>query len=191
MATLINRAKSEILKTHRDDRVMFTMDLWPVITLKHTVELDTGRVETKGKVFSYTHVMDISGGGEAYTNVELALSRSTGSASDDVLTLPTAPSSTPIYPTANINLPGHYGENPSTTSGSDKWVGHIANKLINTYTSGKPDLRMTQYPVRFIYDTPDISPALRDESVLTASKSYDVAIPDDTLTINFTDTNYE
>lgn len=186
MNILLNRAKSEILKSHREDRVLFTRSLWPNISLKHTVYLNADRIEAKGKVYSYTHSINI-GTGEATTRVELALSRSVGSTSDSTLTLPTAPTSTPSYPTATVSLPGHYGEDPELTSGSEDWVGHIANKLIWTYTSGKPDLRMTQYPVRFIYDTPEVPSSLRDQSELTATASYNVAIPNDTLTIDFVD----
>lgn len=187
---LLNRAKSSILKSHRDDRVLFRRSLWTDITLKDTVFVDTARVTAKGKVYSYTHTINVNTG-EATTSVELALSRSTGSATDSVLSIPAAPVSTPVYSTSNINLPGHYGEDPTLTSGSGDWVGHIANKMITTYTNGKPDLRMTQYPVRFVYDTPEVGANLREGSELTTSASYDVAIPDDTLTINFTDTNYE
>jgi len=183
---LLNRAKSEILKSHRDDRITFKRALMPAISLKHTVELDTDRIAATGKVHSFTHTMDLKTG-EGYTVITLALSQSEGSATDSVLTHPTQPTSTPIYPTSTIHLPGHYGEDPATTSGSDKWVGHIANKMITTTTSGKPDLRMTQFPVRFIYDTPDVEPALRDEQELTATKSYDVEIPNDSMVIDFTD----
>jgi hypothetical protein len=183
---LLNRAKSEILKSHRDDRISFRRALMPAISLKHSIELDTDRIAATGKVHSFTHVMNI-GTGEGYTNITLALSQSEGSATDSTLTHPTQPTSTPVYNTANIQLSGHYGEDPATTSGSDKWVGHIANKMITTTTSGKPDLRMTQFPVRFIYDTPDVAPNLREAQDLTATKSYDVEIPNDSMTIDFTD----
>ena len=183
---LLNRAKSEILKSHRDDRVSFKRSLMPAISLKHTVALNTDRIACKGKVYSFTHKMDLKTG-EAYTLVTLALSQSDGVATDSVLSLPDQPLSTPTYNTNNIQLTGHYGEDPETTSGSDKWTGHIANKMIRTTTNGKPDLRITQFPVRFIYDTPDVAPELREAQELTATKSYDVEIPNDSMTIDFVD----
>ena len=183
---LLNRAKSEILKSHRDDRISFRRALMPAISLKHTVELDTDRIAATGKVHSFKHVMNI-GTGEGYTDITLALSQSEGSATDSTLTHPTQPTSTPTYPTATINLPGHYGKDPETTSGSDKWVGHIANKAIVDTSGGVINHRTTQYPVRFIYDTPEVEPALREAQELTATKSYDVEIPNDAMTIDFTD----
>ena len=188
--TLINRAKAEILRSHRQDKVMFKRTLWPQLSLSDTVELSTGRIDAKGKVGSYTHTIDVNTG-EAYTDVTLMLSRASGSVSDSTLSLPAAPSLTPSYPTSVIQMSGGYGYDPEGYSKYGQLTGHIANKNTTVSSGGTVDYRKTAYPVLFRYDVPEISGALRDNASATTSTSYNVSIPNDTLEITFTDTNYQ
>lgn len=175
---MLNKAKSEILKSHREDRAMFKRSLWTAIDLWHTIELDCTKIACTGRVYTYTHSVNCSTG-EAYTSAELSLSQSTGSATDSSLTLPATLTSTPVYQQGVVQLgDGHYGLDPATTAGAEAWTGHIANKKITGGTK-------SQFGVSFVVDTPAIEAALRNESVLTSSTSYDVEIPNDALTINF------
>jgi hypothetical protein len=175
---MLNKAKSDILKSHREDRVMFKRSLWTAVDLNHTVKLNCTKIVATGRVYTYTHTINASSG-EAYTSVELSMSQSTGSASDSALTIPATITNTPNYTTLPVNLgPGHYGLDPATTSGASGWTGHIANKKQIGGTK-------SSYPVSFVVDTPDIEPGLRDQLELTSTASYDVEIPNDALTINF------
>lgn len=174
---MLNKAKSEILKSHREDRVMFKRSLWTVIDLNHTIKLNCTKVVATGRVYTYTHSINASTG-EAYTSAELSLSQSEGSATDSVLSLPATLTNTPTYITTPVNLgSGHYGLDPSQ-SGAESWTGHIANKKLTGGTK-------SNYPVSFVVDTPDIDAGLRQQSTLTSTTSYDVEIPNDALTINF------
>lgn len=176
---MLNKAKSDILKSHREDKIVIKRSLWTAVDLWQTIEIDTDKLEAKGRVHNFRHVVDVNTG-EAYTIVELIMSQSTGSASDSNLTIPGILTSTPSYPTLRINLgSGHYGQDPSG-AGAEKWTGHIANKYL-TY----PTITRTSYPESFVVDVPPIPNNLRSESTLTSAASYEVEIPNDALTINF------
>ena len=176
---MLNKAKSDILKSHREDRVLIKRSLWSDIDMSHTIKINTTKLNTKGRVYTFTHNINI-GTGEAYTTVELSLSQSTGSASNSVLAIPDLLTNTPVYPSTTINLGnGHYGEDP-TQPGAELWTGHIANKYI-LY----PFWQKTAYSVSFVVNVPPISNALRSQSTLTSTPSYNVSIPNDTLSITF------
>jgi hypothetical protein len=175
---MLNRAKSDILKSHREDRAMFKRSLWTAVDLSHTIELDCTKIACTGRVYTYTHSINASSG-EAYTSVELSLSQSEGSASDSTLSIPAVVTNTPTYQQGLVQLGnGHYGLDPATTAGSETWTGHIANKKQIGGTKSK-------YGVSFVVDTPDIEPGLRNELTLASSPSYNVEIPNNPLTINF------
>lgn len=181
---LLNRAKAEMLKSHRDDVVTIKRDLWPEIQLKHTVRLNTNRVVCKGKVKSYRHIMNVNTG-EAYTMLDVAMSRSTGSASDDSLKLPTVSITDydPVYPVSSIFFNANYGidineqENPS---------GYYGNKIDRSSSAGV----LTNYPVAFVAKVPEIPSNIRQTSTIPLSSSFDVSLPNDELTIIFPDDNY-
>ena len=175
---MLNKAKSDILKSHREDRVMFKRSLWTAIDLWQTIKLNCTKITATGRVFTFTHSIDIDSG-EAYTSAELSMSQSTGSATDSALIIPATVTNTPVYPTQTVRFGnGHYGKAPGSP-GSQYWSGHIANKRI------PGSLFKTTYPESFVVNTPDIEPALRNQLTLTSSPSYNVEIPNDALSINF------
>ena len=179
---LLNRAKSIILKSHRDDRVVFKRSLWTDIQLNHTVRVNTSRVVAKGKVFNYRHIIDVNTG-EAYTLVELALSRSTGSTSETDLKLPTIDMSPvdPVYPISAISLGSKYGVDPTTESEPQGFYG---NWLRN---DGRGTSK-TEVTSSLTVTAPGVEDALRENIEVEASQTYNVSIPNDELTVIFTDT---
>lgn len=175
----LQQAKTTILGSHRDTRVVVGTFIWPEVDLKHTVLVDTDEVEAKGKVFNIRHRLNISTG-EATTQTTLVLSRIQGSASEDDFVLPTIPSDSVTWNQYDIVLGNHFGQDPTTTQAA-KWNGMIGNRWItesnNTYK--------TTYVEQFIVDTPSIPEDLRDARTLDAEASYNVEIPNDTLVITF------
>jgi len=171
--TVLNRAKTTILGSHRDNRVIFSRALWTPIDLRHTVQLTTAPVACKGKVFRIEHTLNVFTS-EAVTRVELALSQSIGSQSDDVLTLPTRLSDTPNIPTDTIRLDNHFGVEPKGT-----FSGAIGNRFL------RGEISRTQFPEQFIVDSPDVPQELREQRTLTGTESFNVQIPNDSLTITF------
>lgn len=172
---MINRAKTTILKSHRKNRVQFTRSYWPYIDLKHTVQLNTTKVTAKGKVYSIEHNITV-GTGEATTKIELALYKSIGSQSESTFSIPNIPSYIPTIEHSLIGLDSHYGMAPQ-----GEWNGYIGNKIstINNNTF------KTDYPEQFRVDVPAIESEFRDNKTLTNSQTYNVSIPNNTLSITF------
>lgn len=184
--TAINKAKTTILKSHRENTVQFDRNFWPQIDLYHTVALSCTKLTAKGKVKSVTHVINITDGGESHTEVQLALSTSVGSTSDSTLAVPTKPTYTPVRYNGTVALQSHYGVDPSTTA-AQSWTGHIGNRWVierNNYFR-------TSYQEAFIVDAPAIEEQFRDDKNLYASQSYNISIPNDTLSITYTGKPHE
>ena len=180
--TVLNRAKTSILGSHRDNRVLISGHYkpgvstdWPNIELKHTIEVTADKVAAIGKVFKIEHTFNIATT-EAKCNIELALSQSIGSATDTALTIPTRPSDSPTIPSGVVRLGNHFGLDP-TTEAAKGWTGYIGNAFVNGVR--------TQYQQGFVVDTPSILDELRNLRTLSKSVSYDVEIPDDALTVTF------
>lgn len=175
--TALNISKTAILESHRDTKVYIQRNIWPQVDLRHTVAIDTTTLQAKGKVFKINHKLDVNSG-EDITSLTLILSKSTGSASDSTLSLPTAPTDTITLDTGTITLGNHYGEDP-TTEAAAQWNGYIGNRI----PDGQFD--RTSYQEQFIVDVPEIPQYVRQEKVLTSSQTYNVEIPNDTLTVVF------
>lgn len=183
LVTMLNKARTQLLAVHRDVTVSFMTPIWPQVDLKHTVAVNTTPLECRGKVSRVEHSINIQTT-EAFTRVELQLSRSQGSASNSALTIPPIPSEDPSYigTSQTIVLQSHYGEDPTSTRAAE-WNGHIANKQIEG-TQQQAGYR-TQFQEVFIVDSPKIPDIVRNNRELPVSQSYTVAIPNDPLIVRF------
>lgn len=177
--TLINQARATILRSHRDTRCKFQRFIWPEIDLRHTVELSTTRIDCRGKVVGIKHNLNI-GTGEAYSEIDLALFRATGSQAETPLVTPTRPADGIAPFSAAYALGSHYGLDPSVPAAVN-WTGHIGNKYITERITSGFNTKRTQYQESFIVDTPDIPSAYRDQRTITTAATYNIAIPDNTL----------
>lgn len=173
------QARNIILGSHRDTRVFVNTFIRPDIDLKHTVLVDTDEVEAKGKVFKVMHTMNI-GTGEARTETTLLLSRAQGSSSNTGYQFPLKPSDNITFKTQVIGFGNHFGEDP-TTPAAKTWTGFVGNRWVNE--SG--NIYRTNYSEQFIVDVPPVEAQFREAKQLNATKSYTVAIPNNTLTITF------
>ncbi len=174
------KARTDILKAHRDVSVNFRRGLWPQIGLEHTVQTTADKVACKGKVGSYTHTIDCASG-EAQTEVSLLLSRSFGGDTETAYGI-AAPTDDTSYigspPT--VNLGTHLGMDLNTASGAAAWNGYVGNKTLYDRRTG---YSRTTYTEAFIVDYPAILPAIRNDRVVSASGTYTIAIPNDSLVI--------
>lgn len=177
MVTALNKAKTTILSTHRDTRVIVSTFLWPDVDLKHTVRVDTDVVEAKGKVYSVVHQLNI-GTGEAVTTTTLALFKASGSSSNSSLVAPVGPIQTVTYPSDPIILGNHFGIDPSST-GAENWTGMIGNRRFS------PLAVRTSFSEQFVVKVPAIPETLRQEQTLSIGSNYNVQIPDDELDVFF------
>ena len=188
--TLLNKAKTTILDSHRDTKVSLQVPLFPDVDLKHTLNVSSTTISAKGKVYSIDHVLDATTG-DCYTDITMSLYRAQGSQSDSALNYPSKPSDTVTYPSGIIYLGNHYGQDP-TQAGAEYWNGYVGNKSVvtqfdsvitNYLTVSSYKYETTEYQEMFIVDTPQIPDALRDEKVLYSSVSYNIEIPNDDLVI--------
>lgn len=187
MYTMLNRARTTILKAHREDKVDFIRNIWPQVDIYHTVALNTSTIQCRGKVYTITHTCDVTTG-EATTKVQLAMSTATGSASDSPLSIPARPVyNPPQEDVLGVRLQSHYGLPPQ-----DNWNGFIGNKFVtetvvrqgpNGFYYNATNRFRTSYDVSFTVDTPPIEDAVRANVNIGSTASYSVAIPADPLTL--------
>jgi hypothetical protein len=180
----LQKARTQILKSHRRNKMVFQVPLLPSIELRHTASLTGKWVMGKGKVYSITHVMgisDSSGGasGDSYTDISLMQYRGTTTVSETSLAIPTVPAEGAINNVFGAVLDTHLGEDPAA-SGASAWNGYIGN--VWTFKSGGSiggNYIRTNYTESFVVDSPTIPTNLTDNKVLTKSVTYNVNIPND------------
>lgn len=182
--TLLNRAKTTILKSHRQNTASFRRSIWPQVELHHTVEISTSKLTIKGKVKSFTHTINVATG-EAYTDVTIAYYSNTGvTSSSNFDTIPTRPTHTSTFAgISSTTLTTHHGQDPDTAA-AQRYSGYLGNR----YIYSRNDVYRTQYTEQFRVDSPAIPASLRDTITLEASQQYNVEIPNNTLTITYTGT---
>lgn len=195
--TAIDRAKTDILESHRDTQVNVQTPLIPAIELSYTVLISTNNVSAKGKCMRIEHILDIQDGKGSMTDVTIVLFRSQGSGTNTPTTVPARPAETITIPSDQVTLQSHYGEDPETAPGAESWTGHIGNKsnrelttVVGVGHSWQGFVREhTEYQESFIVETPPIPDSLRKERELIATPStYEVEIPNDLLVITFDET---
>lgn len=180
----INKAKTQILKSHRQSRINFQRALLPTVELKHTVALSGKWMRGKGKCERITHYLNISDnnggvGGEAYTDITLLQYRGRTTVSETPLTVTSAPSDTNVPTQLSPVLGTHLGQDPTTTAAAT-WNGYIGNNSIYTQTTLLSfAYTRSNYQESFVVDTPIIGGELRDDRVLGKTASYDINIPND------------
>lgn len=180
----LNKAKTDILRSHRDTEVMYTTFINPYVQLRHTVYVNTSRLNTKGKVKEIVH--NFNSEGEATTTVKLALYRATGSQAETVLTAPSRPTfQTPSVLPA-VSLQSRWGVNPSQPAAKN-WSGYIGNKWVITGGGFNINTYKTNYQESFTVDSPPIPANKREQQLYRQSGTYNIQIPTDTFTLTFLD----
>lgn len=180
--TLIARARTEILASHRTNFVTANIELNPLLQRFHTVRLDANGIVGQGKVASYSHVMDIDRG-EAISSVKIAVSLNGGSASggNTFIEPPTAPNTDPVSagPQSRTYLETRLGGDDSVPVFDDAWNGFTGNysEIVGTPTDDQ------FYQRRFKVTTPDINQDAIDAADGVTAATYSYNIPNETLTI--------
>lgn len=187
---MIDVAKTDQLRAHRQNTVQWSSLFQPAVNLTRTIKLETDTVTAQGKCRRYRHSGSIDSG-EATTLVELALSRhfGTGLVTDSPTTPDDAPDKpleddipTTLYLGTNIG-----GRTDTSPLGGDE-VGYFSNWIYdpsNTdpFAANPSDPEATLYPESFICEYPAIEGAALDALELPAEQVVDVDIPVDTLTL--------
>jgi len=178
--TGLNREKTKIIKGHRDNRVNFETPAWPDVELYHTIKTTADKITAKGKVTEIKHTFDTI---ELFasTEIELSLSQSIGTTTNDAIALPARPA---LSDAANTPSTIKLGTHTIPLGGvqDPDWAGYIFQELKKpggTFTLG------AKTPVAMIVDTPAIEDESRDTKEIAVSKNYNIEIRNDLLQVTF------
>lgn len=180
----MDKAKTEILKTHRENLITIQAWFYPRVQLFHTLEIDTGavsegyRIQAKGKVKEYTHRLDFSGKTRPQTDIQIAFYSLGAGGSDDTYTLPVITPTNPDTVTSVRALDSVYGQDPDTEFylKRDGWFGNkwpVASFFRTSFTE------------QFRVDTPRVPASLVDGIEYSNTGSYGIQIPTNSLTITY------
>ena len=191
------KAAADILGSHRQNYVTLQLPFQPGIDLRHTIETTAGKIKCKGKAYSIRHMLDVRDK-FSETEIQIALSRSEGSAVDNRPPLNFAPVSDPLQAEPNtfrmgtwvggrggVQLTGYDGDRQTDIDLSDKSAAGLpkgAQGFITNYRVWRPQPLFTE---SFIVDTPDIEASARDLLITESTQSGTVAIRNDHLEIVF------
>jgi len=170
--TVLNRAKTAILNSHRQNRVSFKTPILPTVDLRHTVEIDTVRLDCKGKVVSIIHLLNINTT-TARTEIQVALSRAEGSSTDDTLSLLARPTYTPNIPSTGLRLGNRFGSEPQPEDNGAHGDAIVSGAFTN-------------FGIGFTVDYPEIPAELRETHTIEAAETFSVSIPQDELSVTYT-----
>lgn len=182
-ACVLAKGRVEILGRARGNRLTFSPSYRPDITLATTARVNTPGLVGKGKVRRIQEAMDPTTG-ELSMELGLAISRHGGSglAVDDPLTAapqPVAPAedATPRTYTLGYRI----GSTAFSPAEDPDWDGYVANVASNgaLYDANGP-----VYRERFTVTMPEIEAAARDATAVQQAQTYQVAVPQDELTMS-------
>ena len=179
---LMQLADNKIAGSHRRNYVEWRTPIEPTIDLDHTAQITAGNVTAKGKAIQIGHDLDMERG-EFTTTIKIACSRGGGGSSDS-LAAPAPPSTAPTHgaPAGSTQLTNYYGG----ANDSEDWDD--ADHEDESYVSGNQSIILTAdpakiYPHRVHVIGPEIEAEARDAVEAGATPSYNVAVPDDVLTV--------
>jgi hypothetical protein len=173
----IDKAKTEILKSHRDNFVRCQVKLLPNISLDKTIQITSDKISAKGKVKSYNHVIDFMKF-ESYTEVEISFYGLGAGGTTSSRALPTVTISNGVSYPGNRSLDSNYGVDPNTAFYIKK-DGFFGNRFPNG------SIFKTTYDEQFRIDSPTVSSLLTDGVEKIGTTSYTLTIPSNTLTITY------
>lgn len=189
--TALNKARTTILASHRDNVITFQCPIKPTIELKHTCKLTGKWIKGSGKCTSIkeTFIVATQDGkhsGEAYNEIEISNFRSTYTITSDPLGVLSAPIDNYIPGQLPIYLQTHLAIDPNSP-GAENWTGYVGNKAIveriTSYNSIFPTTNFTRskFQESFIVNAPAITDLTQDKT-LPLSAVYNVNIPTDDIT---------
>lgn len=169
---LIAKAKREIVNSHRQNYLSFSIPINPSIERTATVLVDTAEVAGKGKVKHIVHNFDTQSG-TAKTEIKVAISRidAVGIQPPDS---PLVAPDTPTTPTGSTGISTTLTNHIANIDGAptDSQDGYVGNDT----TGGNPH--------EFRINVPEITTAQQEEVTHNITETYDVSIRDDYLELS-------
>jgi len=186
--TILAKASTEILETHRETQVSFDILMRPDLDLSHTVKLQTSNVTAKGTIERIRERLSIKDG-SAVSTITLGISRhgGTGIGSGtplDPADRPDALTETPFSPNVPLgfriggNLTGGAGGLGGYEGPSDEHNGWSTNRADQTY-----DPNLIYYDEQMTVIVPEVEEAAINSVALQTPQLFHVQIPEDLLTL--------
>lgn len=171
----VQRARVEILKSHRENTVTAETPIMPELQLYHTLAINSTQIQAKGKVSSYRHVVNFTTT-DSFTEFEIKFYQLGAGGSNTALELPAI--STPLLGgvRGSNSLPSYYGVQPPSDSNFTR-SGFYGNKIKSGLT--------TRYQESFIVLWPAVPGTMTDGQNFSGTATYDTNIPTGTLTITY------
>ncbi len=170
-----NKAKSEILSTHRQNIVSFSMLLNPFIERHHVIDMTSIKVDATGKARRITHELNVDTGA-AITSIELAIFRTnSANTNNDAFLLPEF-SETFTAEHAGNSLGTYLGAGDGVVAAQrDDWRGWIGNY--------DPGVVANNYEEQFTIDAHEVESGAVDPIENEIQASFDITIPNHNLII--------
>lgn len=195
---LLAMAQVQILASHRQARVSWSVACLPEIDLTDAAGINAAGIVASGKVARLVHTLDPDAG-TATTQITIALS---GIAASGIITPSTLEPPEPPDLDATTGNDEWESRVPSTTNHlgavtgatySDDLMGYLVNapeefditdgdtveRVENTYYVATAELPITGFRLRM----PGVNDTHRNPVTLSTSAEYDIEIPEDTLTL--------
>ena len=176
------KARATLLDRARNNRLTVPALFDPSITLESTVSVSTAYLTAKGKVARIRETLD-TGSGRLDQELEIALSRHGGSglAVDDPLDAADAPEQTQEETSArHYYMQYRIGGTVNCPADNEDWDGYMTNVQASLRYPGA-----AVYRERLVVAMPEIEAAARDATRVPAAQSFEVEIPEDTLTMSY------
>ncbi|ABC29681.1 hypothetical protein HCH_02907 [Hahella chejuensis KCTC 2396] len=169
------KAVKDILGSHRQNSVTFSMPINPVAERSDYMHLLSIQVEAKGKVRRVRHDLNLDTGA-ALTEIELACYRVKAQNADALYVLNEFSIGGAAAPIGLTILGNHIGGQQYSLVENDAWTGYVGNMTA-------PYVGSNLYNAKFAIATPEIPAATRDPLEYSFELSATVYIPQDLLTI--------
>lgn len=174
----VDKARREISDTHRRNTVSNDIPLSYVPLIHQYAHILTDTLDADGLVVSIKDIMDI-GRGKAISQVEVAVSRTSGLGIPDPVEDPVVPDKPDTVTATNYSrsntLGTHIGGKLTSPPFDDTWDGWMTNYFPEQV--GAP-----HYEQKFVVVTPDISDGDRQEAKADIDYAYKAQVRNDILT---------
>lgn len=176
----VAQATKQLLASHRITRIGAKVLLFASIDLDKRIEFDTAGLQAEGKVYRFTHSMDIESG-QADTEFEIAISGFSFVGLQD--SDPTEAPDAPVDPTPTPGAPSYAVECGLWVGGTSTAAPWDEANMIGFSTNARQgadfDFDGERYPFAMSVRTPEIESAVRDPISLPKTSTYNVLIPQD------------
>ena len=172
--TAVNKAKTEIIGSHRGTSVTLQVPIMPDLELSHTLDVDATKIQCQGKVKKIVNTIMVIERQGNMTEVTVALMKINGSATTSPTAIPAIPTDNPFESATasgyRVNNPGGYPVG-TTNIAIDSGTGTLYDGNSVTFAGDPTEytLNAPYYPLvaTITISAPGLIHALADDTAMT------------------------